>query len=72
MSAHLLVRTHGEPLLMANQMVRSIHEIDAQQPVTGIKTLAQMRESLLGTPRVTAVLLGLFAAVALFYHDHQE
>ncbi len=64
--AHLLVRTRGEPTQLANQIVRTIHEIDPQQPVTGIKTLAQMRESLLGTPRVTAMLLGLFAAVALF------
>jgi len=65
-SAHLLVRTRGEPLQMSNQIVRTIHEIDAQQPVTSIETLAQLREALLGTPRVTAVLLGLFAAVALF------
>jgi len=60
------VRTRGEPLQMSNQIVRTIHEIDAQQPVTSIETLAQLREALLGTPRVTAVLLGLFAAVALF------
>jgi putative ABC transport system permease protein len=66
MGAHLLVRTRGEPTQLTNQAVRTIHEIDPQQPVTDIKTLAQMRESLLGTPRVTAVLLGLFAAVALF------
>lgn len=66
MSAHLLVSTRGEPTQLTNQIVRAIHDVDPQQPVTGIKTLAQMRESLLGTPRVTAMLLGLFAAVALF------
>ncbi|HMD22306.1 MAG TPA: ABC transporter permease, partial [Alloacidobacterium sp.] len=65
-AAHLLVRTRGDPDRLTNQIVRIIHEIDPQQPVTDIKTLAQIRESLLGTPRVTAVLLGLFAAVALF------
>ena len=64
--AHLLVRTRRDPSQLANQIVRNIHEIDPQQPVTNIKTLAQMREALLGTPRVTAMLLGLFAAVALF------
>jgi putative ABC transport system permease protein len=64
--AHLLVRTRGEPFQLSNQIVRTIHDVDSQQPVTDIKTLAQIRESLLGTPRVTAVLLGLFAAVALF------
>jgi predicted permease len=66
MSAHLLVRTRGEPLQLTNQIVRAIHDIDPQQPVTNIKTLAQMRDSLLGTPRVTAMLLGIFAFVALF------
>jgi predicted permease len=66
MGAHLLVRTRGEPTQLTNQAVRTIHEVDPQQPVTDIKTLAQMRKALLGTPRVTAVLLGLFAAVALF------
>jgi ABC-type antimicrobial peptide transport system permease subunit len=65
-SAHLLVRTRGEPAQLTNQIVRAIHDVDPQQPVTEIKTLAQMRESLLGTPRVTAMLLGLFAVVALF------
>jgi ABC-type antimicrobial peptide transport system permease subunit len=66
MGAHLLVRTRGAPIELANQIVRTIHEIDPQQPVTGIETLAQLREALLGTPRVTAVLLGLFSLVALF------
>ena len=66
MGSHLLVRTRGNPTLLANQIVRAIHDIDPQQPVTDIKTLAQMREALLGTPRVTAMLLGAFALVALF------
>ncbi|WP_158751672.1 ABC transporter permease [Acidobacterium sp. S8] len=66
MSSHMLVRTQGNPTQLANQIVRAIHDIDPQQPVTDIKTLAQMREALLGTPRVTAMLLGGFALVALF------
>ena len=65
-NAHLMVRTKGNPLLMANQVSAVIHQIDDQQPVSQIRTLDQMRNSQLGTPRVTATLLGLFAAVALF------
>src|SRR5208337_2452859 len=48
--AHLLVRTRSDP----------------KQPVTQIRTLDELRSAQLGTPRVTATLLGLFAVVALF------
>jgi predicted permease len=65
-SGHLLVRTNGNPLRMANQVAAIIHQIDPQQPVTEVRTLDQLRNAQLGTPRVTSVLLGLFAAVALF------
>lgn len=66
MNAHLLLRTRGNPLRLANQVAAIIHQIDPQQPVTEIRTLDQMRNTQLGTPRVIATLLGLFAAVALF------
>lgn len=65
-NAHLMVRTRGEPLLLANTIATMIHGIDPQQPVTQIRTLDQMRSAQLATPRVTASLLTLFAAVALF------
>ncbi len=65
-NAHLMVRTRGEPLLLANTIATMIHQIDPQQPVTQIRTLDQMRAGQLATPRVTASLLTLFAAVALF------
>ena len=65
-NAHLLVRTRGNPLYLANQLTAIIHQIDPQQPVTQIRTLDQMRNEQVGTPRVTAMLLAMFAAVALF------
>lgn len=65
-NAHLLVRTLGYPLRLANQLTAMIHQIDPQQPVTQIRTLDQMRNEQLGTPRVTAMLLTIFAIVALF------
>src|SRR6202000_953061 len=43
-----------------------IQTVDPEQPVTDVHTLDQLRSAQLGTPRVTAILLGLFAAVALF------
>jgi predicted permease len=64
--AHLMVRTRSAPESISNQLVSIIHQIDPQQPVTDIRTLDQLRNAQLGTPRVTSILLGVFAAVALF------
>jgi putative ABC transport system permease protein len=63
---HLLIRTRNDPDQVAHQIVSIIQQIDPQQPVTDIHTLDQLRSKQLGTPRVTSLLLGLFAAVALF------
>jgi predicted permease len=65
-NSHLMVRTRSDPMRMANQVAAIIHNIDPQQPVTEIRTLDQLRNTQLGTPRVTAMLLAIFAAVALF------
>jgi ABC-type antimicrobial peptide transport system permease subunit len=65
-SGHLLVRTRGNPLRMATQVAAIVHQIDPQQPVTEVRTLDQLRSAQLGTPRVTSMLLSIFAAVALF------
>jgi putative ABC transport system permease protein len=65
-SGHLLVRTRGNPMRMATQVAALIHQIDPQQPVTEVRTLDQFRSAQLGTPRVTSMLLSMFAVVALF------
>jgi len=62
----LLVRTSGNPMYLASQIEKIIHQIDPQQLVVDVRTLEQIRSAQLGTPRVTSVLLSLFAAVALF------
>jgi predicted permease len=63
---HLVVRTRGEPSRISNQVVSIIQQIDAEQPVSDIRTLDQLRSAQLGTPKVTSALLGIFAGVALF------
>jgi predicted permease len=65
-SGHLLVRTRGNPMQMANQVAAIIHQVDPQQPVREVRTLDQFRSAQLGTPRVTSILLSIFAAVAFF------
>jgi putative ABC transport system permease protein len=62
----LLVRTSGSPMYLAAQIEKIIHQIDPQQPVADVRTIEQIRSAQLGTPRVTSMLLSLFAAVALF------
>jgi putative ABC transport system permease protein len=64
--AHLLARTRVDPMRTANQIAEVIHQIDPHQPVTEMRTLDQLRSAQLGTPRITATLLALFAALALF------
>jgi hypothetical protein len=58
---HLLIRTRNDPDQVARQMVSIIQQIDPQQPVTDIHTLDQLRSEQMGTPRVTSLLLSLFA-----------
>lgn len=62
----LMVSTYGNPLTLSSEIQGIIHQIDPEQPVTNVRTLDELRSEQLGTPRVTATLLGLFAAVALF------
>jgi ABC-type antimicrobial peptide transport system permease subunit len=65
-NAHLMARTRDNPMLLSSEIQAAIHQIDPMQPVTRVLTMDQLRSEQLGTPRVMATLLGLFAAVALF------
>lgn len=62
---NLLVRTNTEPMFVAQEVIRSVHEVDALQPVTRIKTLKQIEDSSIEAPRIMTTLLGLFAVLAL-------
>jgi predicted permease len=61
----VLVRTAAEPLSMAKAITAIIHQIDPQTAVSRIRTVEQARYESLANPRVTASLLGIFAALAL-------
>src|SRR5277367_3325821 len=61
----LIVRTVSEPRSMAQTLTRVIHAVDSQTAVTHILTLEQARYESMASPRVTASLLGVFAALAL-------
>jgi predicted permease len=61
----LVIRTHGAPGGLRQELREAIRRVDPQQPVTRIETLEQVRARALASPTLIASLLGLFAFVAL-------
>lgn len=61
----LVVRTAADPAAMGERIRRAVLDVDSQNAITGIRTLQQARDQSVAAPRVTASLLGLFAALAL-------
>jgi hypothetical protein len=65
LSSTLLLRTSSNPLSMSRLVRDAVHGIDPEQAVDRFRTLEQVRESSLASPRLTSILLALFAIVAL-------
>jgi putative ABC transport system permease protein len=61
----LLVRTIEDPMLLANQVRRAVHDVDPQIAIANFETLEQARSETLSSPRTMTSLLALFAALAL-------
>jgi putative ABC transport system permease protein len=61
----LLVRTQQNPMTLTKKLADDVHAIDPEQPVARIRTLEQLRQKSLASPRLTSYLLGLFALLAL-------
>jgi putative ABC transport system permease protein len=64
-TGNVVIRTTMDPASMSEIATRAIHEVDPEQPVSDITTLAQIREESLAPARVTSMLLMGFAALAL-------
>lgn len=60
-----LIRTQGDPTTAAKMLRDDIHAVDAAMPVVNVKTLEDLRDRYLATPKLTAMLLTIFAALAL-------
>lgn len=65
LAGRVLVRTAGDPLAMGRAVREAVHAIDPNQPVENVRTLEDLRDRFLATPKLTATLLGLFAGLAL-------
>ncbi len=65
LSGTLLVRTVANPMSMSKIVSDTVHGMDPEQPVDHFRTLEQARSNDLASPKLTAILLGLFALLAL-------
>jgi putative ABC transport system permease protein len=61
----LVVRTAADPAAMGLQLTRAVHEVDSSTAVSQVMTLDQALSESVASPRTTAILLGVFAALAL-------
>jgi putative ABC transport system permease protein len=64
-ASRLLVRTATAPMAMAELMRQVVYDIDPETAVDDVQTLEHVRDESLASPRLTALLLGLFAALAM-------
>ncbi|HEY6272488.1 MAG TPA: ABC transporter permease [Terriglobales bacterium] len=65
MADTLIVKTAGDPMNFVEQVRTAVYSIDPEQPITDVKTLDQLRGDSLAATRLTSLLLGLFAMLAL-------
>ena len=61
----LAVRSAQDPRSLTNAIRREVQAIDAAQPIAHVRTLEQVDRRSVAPRRLSVVLLGVFAAVAL-------
>jgi len=61
----VVVRTAADPISLATEVRAVLHQIDPQMAVDRINSVERLREDSIASPRVTAILLGLFAGLAV-------
>ena len=64
-SQRLLIRTAADPMAMAREVKRLVWEVDPDQPVARVETMESKHRASTASSRLTSILLGLFAALAL-------
>jgi len=60
----LVVRTAGEPMAAASAVVRTVHELDAEQPVADVRPMDEVVDEAVAGARFNTVSLAIFAAIA--------
>ncbi len=64
-AGNLLVRTAVDPMSIAKLMREAVYEVDPDTAVDRVQTLEQVRSDAVASPRLTAILLAMFAGLAL-------
>lgn len=64
-NAYLLVRTVGDPDKLVSPVRREINAIDSSLPVSSVRTMEEVMGAAQSRPRFIALLLTMFAGVAL-------
>jgi predicted permease len=63
---YLLVRTTVAPAVMIQQLREAVYAVDPENAIDQTQTLENARNESIASPRLTAVLLGMFATLAVF------
>lgn len=63
--ATFVVRTQGEPMLLAESLRRAIWSVDRLQPITSVFTLEEAMGDALARPRLITVVLGFFGVLGM-------
>lgn len=61
----LVLRTGGDPLSLGPAIREALREQDPTLPLAGVRPMTEVVEASTATPRVTGILLGCFAMLAL-------
>jgi putative ABC transport system permease protein len=61
----LIVRADGDPLSLVGPVRSEVRRLDPSLPLANVRTMTQVVDASLATPRLTSSLISLFAAVAL-------
>jgi putative ABC transport system permease protein len=64
-AGRILVRTAGDPSRHTRAVIDAVHALDPDMPVEDVETLADLRSESLTAPRTVAILLSMFALLAL-------
>jgi len=65
LGGRFIIRTQDDPAAAARMLREHVHAVDPGMPVVNVRTLDDLRERYLATPKVTALLLTIFAGLAL-------
>ena len=63
---HLVLRTAADPLVLAQPLRRTLAALDPQLPLSDLRSMDALVQATTAQPRLRALLLGLFAGLAIF------